>query len=57
VLKIDDSGFISYPRITCGTTTVIGSVNNVDVLKVDVTVNITWWQWIIIIALFGWIWY
>ena len=25
--------------------------------SVDITVKYAWWQWIIVIVLFGWIWY
>jgi len=57
VLKIDDNGLIKFPRMARGTTTITGSANGLDYVTVNVTVNIAWWQWIIIVLLFGWIWY
>ncbi len=40
--------------ITC---TVTDSWGNVVADTCKVTVGYAWWQWIIIIVLFGWIWY
>jgi hypothetical protein len=57
VLKINDNGLITFPRLARGTTTITGSAGGADYIKVDVTVKIAWWQWLIIVLLFGWIWY
>lgn len=41
-----------------GTTYVAGiSGDGNKIVNCEVTVNYAWWQWIIIIVLFGWIWY
>lgn len=39
------------------TVTVTDLLGNVVTDTCDVSVNYTWWQWIIVIVLFGWIWY
>lgn len=41
-----------------GTTYIAGvSADGKTMVNCEVTVNYAWWQWIIIIVLFGWLWY
>ena len=57
-LKIDDNGLVKYAKLGRGTTVVTAkSADGVERVRMTVTVKIAWWQWIIIILLFGWIWY
>ena len=59
VAKIDSNGNVSGIKrgeatITCTVTDLYGN-SVTDTCKV--TVKYSWWQWIIVIVLFGWIWY
>ena len=41
-----------------GTATITATVKGTDVSSsINITVSYTWWQWLIKIVLFGWIWY
>ena len=57
--KVDANGKVT--AIRRGTATITAETTNEDgtILKADckVTVYYEWWQWVIIIVLFGWIWY
>jgi hypothetical protein len=57
VLKIDRNGLVTYPKRARGESTVTGSLDGETYVTVKVTVKIVWWQGLIIIILFGWIWY
>ena len=58
VLRIDQNGLVSYARLGRGTTTVTAICQEGTVrLTTQVTVNMVWWQWLIAIFLFGFIWY
>ncbi len=56
VLTIDENGNVK--TVKRGTSTVTATIEGTDtVVSCVVTVKYTWWQWILIIVLFGWIWY
>jgi Leucine-rich repeat (LRR) protein len=57
VLKIDNDGLIKFPHLARGESTITGSAGGVDYVTVKVTVKWDWWQWLLVILLFGWIWY
>ena len=57
VLKVDKNGNVTS-TFGRGTATITATVDGTDISdSVTITVKYTWWQWIIIILLFGWIWY
>ncbi|MBQ3150248.1 MAG: leucine-rich repeat protein [Clostridia bacterium] len=56
ILTVDKDGNIK--TLKRGTATVTAIIEGTDLsVSCNVTVKYTWWQWIIIILLFGWIWY
>ncbi len=56
VATIDDEGNIT--TVGPGTATVVATIEDTDISDTcTITVSYTWWQWIIMILLFGWIWY
>ena len=56
VATIDDEGNIT--TVGPGTATVVATIEGTDISDTcTITVSYTWWQWIIMILLFGWIWY
>jgi len=58
VLTVDQNGLVKYARLGRGTTIVTATDSGgVERVRVTVTVNIAWWQWLIIIFLLGFIWY
>jgi Leucine-rich repeat (LRR) protein len=58
VLTVDDNGLVKYARMGRGATTVTATDSNgIERVRVEVTVKIVWWQWLIIIFLFGFLWY
>lgn len=61
VATVDKNGKVTATKRGSGTATITCTVidSNGNVVKdtCKVNVSLTWWQWIIIIALFGWIWY
>jgi hypothetical protein len=60
VLKIDEqTGRIdngSYLFAKTGTTTIQAIIDGQVVKSVDVKITWQWWQWILVVVLFGWIW-
>ena len=59
VAKVDDKGNVTTTgkgeaTITC---TIVDAEDNVVTDTCKVTVKYTWWQWVIIILLFGFVWY
>lgn len=56
IVTVDDDGNI-YGVKAGETTVTVKSTDGKFTKTFDVTVNYSWWQWIIIIVLFGWIWY
>lgn len=61
VATVDQNGKVTATKRGSGTATITCTVtdSNGNVVKdtCKVSVSLTWWQWIIIIVLFGWIWY
>lgn len=64
VATVDSDGVVTsviQPGLNRGSTvitvTVTDSYGNTETDTCKVSVKFTWWQWIIKIALFGWIWY
>lgn len=59
VATVDSNGNVSATGTgnTTITVTVIDQFGNSVTDTCDVSVNYNWWQWIIVIVLFGWIWY
>ncbi len=59
VAMVDDDGFVIATGTGTAeiTVTVTDSYGNIVKDTCTVTVNYTWWQWIIIIFLCGWLWY
>lgn len=61
VATVDKNGKVTATKRGSGTATITCTVtdSNGNVVKdtCKVSVSLTWWQWIIIIVLFGWIWY
>jgi len=58
VFSINQNGLITYARLGRGTTIVTATcANGIERVRVEVNVRMLWWQWLIIIFLFGWIWY
>ena len=61
VATVDNNGKVTATKRGFGTATITCTVtdSNGNVVKdtCKVNVSLTWWQWIIIIVLFGWIWY
>ena len=55
VATVDQNGNIT--AISRGTTEIISEIKNGEKDICTVTVKFTWWQWLIRIFLFGWIWY
>ncbi len=56
VLKVDESGTVT--AVGKGTATITATVDGTDVNDfTTITVDYAWWQWILLIFLFGWIWY
>ena len=58
VVRIDGDRMTGLKKgtaiVTC---TVIDETGTEFIADCTVTVNYTWWQWIIVIVLFGWLWY
>jgi hypothetical protein len=55
VLTIDENtGEITHHGR--GSATIKGKVDGVTVAQTRVTVEYNWWQWILVIFLFGWAW-
>ena len=61
VATVDKNGKVTATKRGSGSATITCTVtdSNGNVVKdtCKVSVSLTWWQWIIIIVLFGWIWY
>ena len=61
VATVDKNGKVTATKRGSGTATITCTVtdSNGNVVKdtCKVKVSLTWWQWIITIVLFGWIWY
>ena len=61
VATVDQNGKVTATKRGSGTATITCTVtdSNGNVVKdtCKVSVSLTWWQWIITIVLFGWIWY
>lgn len=61
VATVDKNGKVTATKRGSGTATITCTVtdSNGNVVKdtCKVNVSLTWWQWIITIVLFGWIWY
>ena len=61
IATVDQNGKVTATKRGSGTATITCTVtdSNGNVVKdtCKVNVSLTWWQWIIIIVLFGWIWY
>jgi hypothetical protein len=58
VLTVDENGLVKYARLGRGTTVVTAKDGNgIERMHVEKKVKIVWWQWLIIIFLFGFIWY
>ena len=61
VATVDENGKVTATKRGSGTATITCTVtdSNGNVVKdtCKVNVSLTWWQWIITIVLFGWIWY
>lgn len=61
VATVDQNGKVTATKRGSGSATITCTVtdSNGNVVKdtCKVSVSLTWWQWIIIIVLFGWIWY
>lgn len=61
IATVDKNGKVTATKRGSGTATITCTVtdSNGNVVKdtCKVSVSLTWWQWIIIIVLFGWIWY
>ena len=56
VVSVDENGKVTATGK--GTATITATVKGTDVsTSINITVSYTWWQWIIRIVLFGWIWY
>ncbi len=56
VLTVNANGSINYKGRGTTTVTAKDAAGNV-VATTNVTVKYVWWQWLIVILLFGWIWY
>jgi len=56
VMTVDELGQVSYGRAPRRGTTTITAIcaEGVTRMQVEVTVRLAWWQWIIIVAFFGW---
>ena len=57
VIRVDGNGLVTYAKRGAGETTITATANGVTYMSVKVTVKYAWWQWLIIILFFGWIWY
>lgn len=61
VATVDQNGKVTATKRGSGTATITCTVtdSNGNIVKdtCKVNVSLTWWQWIITIVLFGWIWY
>lgn len=61
IATVDKNGKVTATKRGSGSATITCTVtdSNGNVVKdtCKVNVSLTWWQWIIIIVLFGWIWY
>lgn len=61
VATVDQNGKVTATKRGSGSATITCTVtdSNGNVVKdtCKVSVSLTWWQWIIIIVFFGWIWY
>lgn len=61
IATVDKNGKVTATKRGSGSATITCTVtdSNGNVVKdtCKVSVSLTWWQWIIIIVLFGWIWY
>ena len=58
IISVDENGTITAVGTGTATITATATVDG-EVIKDEVTVTsaYTWWQWIVVIILFGWIWY
>ncbi|MCL2530741.1 MAG: hypothetical protein FWE40_01105 [Oscillospiraceae bacterium] len=59
VMTVDNDGLVSYGRAPRRGTTTVTAVcpEGITRMEVEVTVYLVWWQWFIIIFLFGFLWY
>ena len=58
VLTVDQNGLVNYARLGRGTTIVTAVCpEGITRMTTEVTVRMVWWQWIIVLFLFGFIWY
>ncbi|MBQ5592349.1 MAG: bacterial Ig-like domain-containing protein [Clostridia bacterium] len=59
VASVDENGKVTTGKTGSATitVTVTDEYGNTVTDTCDVSVNYNWWQWIIVIVLFGWIWY
>lgn len=59
IVTVDENGYVTGVGRGSAeiTVTLIDAYGNEVSDTAIVTVNITWWQWLIVIFLFGWIWY
>ena len=57
LITVDDQGNVNVVPGGKGTTTVTVGDGTEFTAAVSVTVKYNWWQWLIVILLFGWIWY
>lgn len=56
VVTVDDEGKIC--AVGNGVATITATIEGTDISDTcTVTVSYAWWQWIVVILLFGWIWY
>lgn len=55
IVAVDQNGNLTAKRK--GTATITATAANGNSASCKVTVNYAWWQWLIKILLFGWIWY
>lgn len=55
IVSVDSAGYAT--GLKRGTATVVGVNNNHQTVTYEVIVDFVWWQWLIVIFLFGWAWY
>jgi len=55
IVSVDQEGNIKGLRQ--GTATITATTEDGETAACEVTVKLAWWQWILKIVLFGWIWY
>ena len=59
VVYVDDDGYIFATGTGVATVTCTVTFENgyTQIIELEIDVTYSWWQWLIIIFLFGWIWY